>query len=342
MSKIQKELAAASEVEPKKGESINDESYIKRLVVGVGNLSDKAWDKLSDEAQDWFNAAADAVNAKKTPPKYPDAEVEQEEEAPKSRRRKAAEDDEPAKETKAEPAKYEPAKGDKVKVVTKRGKEYVGTIVDPDDKGDLVLDLGDDEVGVDLERIDTIELVDPPKAEKSEGKRRKAAEDDEPVVLEPEVSDTVEIKTKRGKMLVGNIVEIDDKLVVIKTAGGDEEEFDKDRIESITVKVKNAKKSKPADDADGKAPVKTRSKSKGGDDEGGDAKEKRTSKEDNGGVSVTLRARELICDNPDASKDDIVKLMKKEALEFKENTISLIHADCHKLFKLLRERKMLK
>ena len=34
MSKIQQELAKASEVDPKRGESITDEGYIKRLIVG--------------------------------------------------------------------------------------------------------------------------------------------------------------------------------------------------------------------------------------------------------------------------------------------------------------------
>jgi small nuclear ribonucleoprotein (snRNP)-like protein len=330
MSKIQAELAKASEVEPKRGEKITDEAYIKRLIVGVGRLSDKAWGQLSEPAQDWFNEAADKVNANKAPPIYPDAE--EEEVKPRSRR-KAAEVEEEEKPAKA--AKYEPTKGDKVTVVTKRGKEYVGKIIDPDDKGELVLEVDGEELGLDLERIDTIV---PMPADESKSRRKAAEAEDDEGPADPEVSDTVEIKTKRGKVMMGNVIEIDDKVVVIKTAAGDEEEFDKDRIESIVVKVKNAGKGK-GKKADDEPKTKSRGKASDGDD---DSKEKRTTKEDNGGVSVTLRARELICDNPDASKDDIVKMMKKEALEFKETTVGMIHADCHKMFKLLRERKMMK
>lgn len=335
MSKIQQELAKASEVDPKRGESITDEGYIKRLIVGVGKLSDAAWNKLSEPAQDWFNIAADKVNANKAPPVYPDAEPEPEEEKPRTRTRAKAEPEaEETKPAKAEP--YEPEKGHKVKAVTKRGKEYEGTVVDPDDKGELVLLVGDEEMGIDLERIDTITRLDKPESEQK-SRRRAAEPDEDDGPADPEVSDTVEIKTKRGKILMGNIVEIDDKVVVIKTAAGDEEEFDKDRIESIVVKVKNA--GKKASKAEKDDEPKTKSRAKAGDD---GEKEKRTSKDDNGGVSVTLRARELICDNPDASKEEIVKLMKKEALEFKETTVGMIHADCHKMFKLLRERKMMK
>lgn len=333
-SKIQQELAKAAECDPKKGETISSPEYIKRLVVLVSKLSDPAWEKLSAEAQDWTNAAAAAVNKGKDAAPYPDLKEEAEE--PVRRRRAAVDDDEDKKTTKA----YEPAKGDVVKVVTKRGKEYEGKVVDPDDKGELVLLVGKDEIGVDLERIDTITPV---QDEKDEPKsRRRQAEDDEPDLskAEPEVKDTVEITTSRGKVLVGNVIEIDDKIIVIKTAAGVEVEFDLERVKSVVVKVKNAGAKKDAK-KDEEPTGRTRTKS-GGEEPEADAKTKRTSKDDNGGVSVTMRARELICDNMDATKEQITKMMQKEGLEFKENTVQLIYTDCHKMFKLLRDRKLLK
>lgn len=322
-SKIQQALAKATEVEPKKDETITDQSYMKRLALAVGELSDKDWDKLDGDQQDWTNAAADNINAKKDVEVYADY-VKPAEDAP--RRRRAAAD---ADETPAASASYTPKKGDKVKATTKRGKTYEGVVVDPDDAGELVIHDGTEELGIKLEGLTIEQVVD---AEQPTSRRRKAAE--EPAAPpEPEVSDTVEVKTKRGKTLVGNVVEIDDKVVVIKTASGEEEEFDIDRLESITVKVKNAGKSA------GKADPEP---GKGKKDESEAGKRTKTTKDDNGGVSVTTRARELMVENLDADKDKIIAMLKKEGLEFKENTIQLIYGDVHKLIGMLKARKMLK
>jgi small nuclear ribonucleoprotein (snRNP)-like protein len=320
-SKIQAELALATEVEPKSGETIVDQAYMKRLAVATGELGDKAWDKLSADTQDWANEASDAINAKKDVPVFVDLVKPAEE--PTQRRRRAAEEP-------AEPAAkaYVPKKGDKVKITTKRGTVYEGTVTDPDDKGDLVIDDGTDEIvfkhgteGLVVEQLgaDTDEEPAP--------RRRRAAEEPaEPAAPpEPEVGDTVEVRTKRGKLAVGNIVEIDDEALIIKTAAGEEEEFDKARVESITVKVKNAKAAPKAE--------------KGPDPEPSGRK---TTKEDNGGVAVTTRAREVMCDDLTATKEDVMKQLKKEGLEFKENTINLIYSDVQKLVRMLRERKLMK
>ena len=107
MSKIQQELAAATGVNLARGESITDVPYMKRLIKAVADLSDAAWNKVSKPAQGWYNDAADMANKKKDIPGFPDIEVE-EEPAP-TRRRRAAEDDEPAGV-----ASYTPKKGDEV------------------------------------------------------------------------------------------------------------------------------------------------------------------------------------------------------------------------------------
>lgn len=337
-SAIQAELARATEVLPKDGEKINNPEYLKRLLRGVGQLDDKVWDKLSDQAQDWYNGAADSLNvankAQKAwePPEFPDAENEPEPEATGRRRRRAAE--ESAEEPKAD-AKYEPKKGDKVTLTTKRGKVYVGTVVDPDDAGELVLDNGVDELGFD---IDKIESIVPEKAAGSEasGRQRKTAEDSDPEPpKDPQVGYTVEIKTKRGKIILGNVEEITDADIVIRTAAGDIEEFSKDRLEYVKVKVAasgglrrdKADDEKPAADKDA-APARKRGSAT-------------TSGE--GGVKVTVRARELILEDLNASKEDIIKKLKAEgATDFKENTIQLIYLDVHKLVGLMKARKMLK
>lgn len=323
-SKIQQALAKATEVEPKKDETIVDQSYMKRLALAVGELSDKDWDKLDGDQQDWTNAAADNINAKKDVEVYADYVKPAEE--PSTRRRRAAADD----ESPAASASYTPKKGDKVKATTKRGKVYEGTVVDPDDNGELVLDDGKEELGIGLDGLTIEQVVE---AEPT-SRRRKAAEEPEPPA-EPEVSDTVEIKTKRGKIVVGNVVEIDEKTVVIKDTAGEEEEFDIDRLESITVKVKNAGKKAAAGKADPEP-------AKGKKDEPEAGKRTKTTKDENGGVSVTTRARELMVENLDADKDKIIGMLKKEGLEFKENTIQLIYGDVHKLIGMLKARKMMK
>lgn len=310
MSSIQQILAKATEVEPSKRreETITSQDYMKRLAVAVGELSDEDWAKLPVEAQDWYNSAADAIDAKKDIPEYPDLQK-----AETSTRRRGT-----APAAKAEP--YKPAKGDLVNLTTKRGKTYTGVTIADIDGDTLILD---NEAEIDLDKIDTIELV---------GGTKAPARAEEP--LEPEVSDTVEVVTSRGKTIVGNILEMDGDDLVIKDSTGEEHELSKDKLKSIVVKVKNAGKSA------GKAETKTEAKGKA-DDKGGDEKRKIT-RTTNGGVSATQRMRELICADLEAKKDAISAALKKEGLEFKDNTLDLVYADSHKLIAILRDLKKIK
>ena len=313
MSEIQKALAAATDIEPSKrnNETITDQGYLKRLALGVGELSDDEWNKLDVKAQDWFNSAADAIEKKQDLPPFPDMEP-----APSTSRRRGGGTAEAEKPYTSKDAK----KGDKVEVVTKRGKEYTGEVVEADDAG-LVLDVDGKDVELDHDKIESI---------KKAGGGSSAADEQ----AEPEVGDTVTVVTKRGKTITANITEMGDKDIVLTDAAGEIHEFDRDRLESITVKVKNAGKG-------GKTAAKSDDKPTGKKDEPA-AKSTRTTAAANGGVSITTRIRELVAERLDAKKDDIAAILKKEGLEFKQATLDLTFSDMHKIVGILREKKMLK
>ena len=334
-SKIQAELAKATEVTPEKGETIKSPEYIRALMKAISKLSTKDWDALSGPAQDWFNSACDAVDAKKDIPAFPDAAEEEETSA---RRRRGAADDAPAAAK-----EREPKKGDKVRVTTKRGAVIEGTVTIPNDDGELVLDDGskDGEVGLKIANIEKIEFTDAPAPEpETTGRRRKAADDEPAGPADPAVGDTVQIETARGTIKMGNVVEINDEIIVIKEASGDETEFDKAKLKSVTVKVA-AKKDEPTSGrrraaADDAAPESGRRRGEA-DAKGDDGKDSKA-----GSGKATLRARELILDNLDWTKEQVIKGLKKEFPDAKENTINLIYGECHKIVDMLKARKMLK
>jgi len=56
---IKKELIKATKV--KQGDA-DEQEFLSKLVKSISALSDDAWDKLSEEAQGWFNEAATAWN----------------------------------------------------------------------------------------------------------------------------------------------------------------------------------------------------------------------------------------------------------------------------------------
>lgn len=320
-SKIQAHLAKATEVNPGRGQSIKDESYIRELMRAVAKLSDPAWDKLDEAAQDWYNASADSVKNGAGVKPWPDL-VEEEKEETSTRRRRSSEDDDSA------PKLPKVKKGDKVELKTKKGSNFSGTVIDPDDSGELVIDDGKEEVGIKIENIVELKLVEPPKEEPVKGRRR-AAEDDEPPAskTDPEVGDDVELKTKRGTVKVGKVVEINEAIIAIKDITGEEVEFDRDRLESVKVILKAQK-----------AGEKQAGRRRGGEEEGGE--DEKDSKAGQG--KATLRARELVLDNLDLSKEEHLAKMKKEFPDCKETTVKLIYTEVHKLIKMLEERDMLK
>lgn len=314
MSKIQKELVEVTELSTKRGEDRQD--FLGRIVKAVANLSDKEWEGLSQEAQDWFNDAADAKNAKaKALPDFPDLDAADEAPEEKKTSRRGA-----AKEEAEAPAK--PKVGAVAKVTTKRGKSSTGTIVELDDEV-VVLKMGDgSEEEFDRSRVESIEVA-------STGKAAKAEEPEaDPVKVGAEVT----VVTKRGKEVTGKIVEVDDEVIVLDVDGKDEE-FARDRVESI----------KPVKSANAEPEAKTRrgaAKDEPEDEKQEGDKPKRSSNP--AGVSVGTRIKELIADDLEATPEQIGKILKKEGIEFRDNTLKMQYTDCHKFVDILKAKKMLK
>ncbi len=328
MSKILEELMKAAGLDKKRGE--DRQALLMRTMLATKDLPDAKWDNLSQAAQDWFNDAADAKNAKADKlPEMPDLEEEEAaEEKPASRRRgadKGEEKEEKAPTGTKEITADDVEKGMAIRIVTKRGKDLSGTVTGVDEDG-FTLKTGDDEDDFDFSRIDKIFALDTSGGSKRASKAAAEEEEAEDPIRE---GVTVSLKTKRGKEATGKIVELTDEVIVLDV-DGKEEEFARDRVESI--KPVGGKKAEPA--ASGR-----RGASKGEDKPADGEKAKRVSNE---GVSIGTRIKELIADNLDATEEQIAKLLKKEDLEFKDNTLKLNFVDAHKFVTILRAKKLLK
>lgn len=313
MSKIQAILAAATEINPsaRAKETITTQEYMKRLALAVTELPDEEWEKLNPEVQDWFSKAADAIEAKLDIPEFPDM-------APTptagGRRRSAA----------AETvATYVPKEGDDgVTVTTKRGTTYVGKIKILDDEG-LVLVVDGKDVELDKDKIESYAMGGAVEAG--------AAEPEGP--SDPEVGDTVQCETKRGAVKMGIVVELTDSEITLKDVGGELHDFTIANLKSLVVKLKGGATPAATGRRGAAAPAPAPS---------ADAPKTRASTSANGGVSVTTRIRELIADNPEATKDQISTSLKKEGLEFKPATVDLTFGDMHKIIGILRMKKLMK
>lgn len=313
MSKIRQELVKATGMENKRGESFAD--FAIRLVLAVQELDDKEWGKLSEPAQDWFNDAAEAVNLKKVAPDFPDAEPEPETKPSRRGRVQAAAEPEP------EPSK-DPQVGDTVTVTTKRGKSYTGKVLELDAEV-IVLDVDGKDVEITLAGA-TVEV----QADVGDG----AADPETPE--DPEVGDTVQVTTSRDKVIMGKIVELDDETMVIQDASGDDHELGKARLKSVVVKAKGK--------APAPEPAETKRRGRASAEPEATTKATKATKGDNGGVSVGTRIRELCVENMAASEAEIGKMLAKEGLSCKENTLGMAYGDAHRMIKLLADRKLLK
>lgn len=326
MSKIQAELMKVCEISDRKVKDLDRQSVLKLILKASNELSDKEFNDLSDPAVDWCNAAADAVNAKaKELPEFPDYKAtDGETSSGGGRRRSAAKDDDddaPTGTKEITSAK----KGQAVRIVTKRGKDVSGTVVEIDDEV-IVIKTGDgEEQEFDRDRIDKMYGL----AEEGSG-RRKASDDSDDGGDDPiKVGAEVKVVTKRGKEVMGKIIELNDDLLVIDD-GKEEVEFDRDRVESITP-IKAAKE---------EAGGRRRSAAKDEKDDKGDGKNTRSSNE--AGVSVGTRIKELLAEDPEMSMEAIGKRLDKEGIAYKENTLQLNYRDCVKFLEVLKAAKRLK
>jgi ribosome maturation factor RimP len=328
MSKIQAELLKATDLSTKRGEDRQD--FLARVMKEVAGLDDKGWEELSKAAQDWFNDAADAKNAKaKVLPDFPDADADEPAEEKKTSRRVAA------KEEVAAPVK--PKVGVVAKITTKRGKTSTGTIVELDDEV-VVIKHGDGtEEEFDRSRVESIEVAG------GEAAPEKDEEAADPIVVGAEVT----VLTKRGKSVTGKIVELDDDLIVLD-ADGKDEEFARDRVESITpVKAKGVSSKGKPEAAEETKSGRRAAKDEAGGRRGGEADEakaddkpKRSSNP--AGVSVGTRIKELIAEDFEATEEEIGKALKKEGIEYRDNTLKLQFTDCHKFIDILKKQKKIK
>lgn len=310
MSKIEKNLLDI-DIKPKRNEDRQD--FLRRAVKEVTSLPDKDWDELEPETQDWANTQADAINAgAKTVADFPDLKPAEPETS--GRRRSTARDDDKGAITGTK--EIDPAKAKvktALKVVTKRGKELSGVVVEVD-KDVLVLKLGNgDEEELDISRIEKAYVLD------TDGAGDGDAAD--PI----KVGATVTVVTKRGKEITGKITELDDEVMVLKTADG-EEEVDRSRVESVKV----------ASSGEGRSAGRRAS---GAQAEPPEDKKTRSS---NAGVSVGQRIKELIAEDLEATIEDIDKQLTKEGLEYKDSSLRMNYTDCHKFLDALRAAKRLK
>lgn len=318
MSKIQKHIEAILETKPKRNE--DRQEYLIRVAKEINEASDDDYAALG-KGEDgkatlaWYDSACDALEAKKPAPEFPDVEKEEAEDKP-TRRRKAAEEDEA-------PANVEPKVGDKVKVTTKRDKVYEGEVVEID-ADVIVVKTDDDEEELQRSRLASIEVI----GGKSKGK---AKEDDEPA--DPiRVGAEVKVVTKRGKEFVGEIVELDDSTIVLKTDDG-EEDLQRSRVESIEPVGGKSKGKAEAEDKPTrrKAPAKEE-----GEEEGGRA---------GAGQGVQLRQMlvDILADDGALpEKAEFLKLAKKKFPDAKDNTLGIVHGEVVKLVDMLKKAKLLK
>ena len=308
MSKIQSEISKATGV---KATGADRQIILAALMAGVSSLSDEGWEGLTQESQDWFNSAADAKNAKKkTLPDFPDLEAEEEKEESKTSSRRSSKAEAPAA------VKV----GDMVTVTTKRGKVVTGKMVERDDEV-IVLDIDGKDEEFDVSRVESV--VAAAAAAKEE------AVADEPAEPEIEPGVNVTLTTKRGKVVTGKIVEMDDEVIVLDV-DGKEEEFNRDRVETV----------KPVG---GKVKEEAKATSRRGASDQSLAKDERFTRAINKeGVSIGTRIKELVADDMEATQADIAKMLKKEGIEFKDNTLNLNYVDAHKFVAILKAKKMLK
>lgn len=72
-SAIEKELIEASGFEPRRNYA-ERQDYLAALARAVQDMDEDDFDKVSNEAADWYNAAVDAINDKSNIPDFDDAE----------------------------------------------------------------------------------------------------------------------------------------------------------------------------------------------------------------------------------------------------------------------------
>lgn len=319
MSDIRKELETATGVERSKSE--DEQEYLKRIVRKVSKLDEKEWDGLSKAAQDWFNDAAECMNDRKDLPSIGGDEDDK----PAPRRRVARDEAEA-------PEVAEPKVGDTVVVTMNDGEKFQGELTEIDEKN-VVIDCDGEEEIMRRAKIKDIRV----KKAAASGKAKD--EDDKPKAREPKVGDQVEVTKADGEIVTGELLELDEKNVVVQV-GKEEEIMRRAKVESIKV-VEG--KAKPATKEEDEKPA-TRRRASAGADEGGDAKRTRASRGADGGESDVSKAWKVMAEMmPDSPKfEDCAKSVKKAGLDVKDNTLELKFRDLSKAYAYFKELGFIK
>lgn len=309
MSKIQKDLCEVANIDPSKYS--NDRAALHAdIVKAVNKLTDKEWDSLKPESQDWFNNAADATKAKKSIAEFADYQAEEPE--TRSRRRSSSDD---AGSTKGETMAVEKLKeGDRVELTTKRGKKFVGEIVEQNKRKEFVAIKGrDGEDEVDWNKVESVEVF-----------HGNAGVQEDPG---PAEGDEVEFTTTRGKKVRGIVTELTAETIVLDKV----DDYDISRIDG-DIKIIKKGGSGGSDSGSGRRSSSDDSGSsrRGSDDSG-------SSGSSGGKVSVGGRIRELLAEDPTRNKEDIDKVLKREKVEYREASLNVIFRDSMNLIKLLRD-----
>jgi hypothetical protein len=325
MSKIKAELMAVSKLIPGRGEA--EDSFLAKMVHAIGNvITDAEWASVSEPAQDWNNLAADALKNKLPLPPFPDAEAAP---AATGRRRGTATPEAAA------PVPYVPAKGDQVTATSKRGKVVTGFIVEITDGMVIVNAAADGPESDDVElSIDTNTFA------LSFG--AVTTKQDEPAgPVEPEVGDTLEVETARGKIIVGNATVIEGDDLVLVDASGADHELVISKLKSVKVKVKNA--GVKATEAAPATTGRTRGAAKSEITATGEAVRTRSSNE----TPLGGRIRDILASTTAAGKVDMpleamVAQLTKEGFQFRDTSVKMIYKDTCYVIQKLREGAKLK
>lgn len=373
---IKQQIEAASKLKQNRGEE--DQDYLKRVVGVLAEVSDAVWKGLSNESQQWFNDAVDAMGENKEIKTFPEDTPVATEKALRSRAAKKEEVDAPAPEG-------ESVVGAEVIVTTARGKEIRGTIEEIDEESMLVKDAEGEEHEFDRSRVKSVVFVN---------QQPEVGAD-----AEPQVGDMVSLTTKRNITVTGEVVELDDDVVVLKI-GDEEVEYSRSRVASIVVEggtaatdeadaayepavgdkvvaitkrgkevtgniveiegsvividegkgeevevdmetaksVALVKETKKSDTATAQTTARGRTTAKTEKPEV-EGKSAKIKASDNGGVSVTTRMKEIMCADPALSLEAVSKALKSEKLQFNEQTLQINFKLVQQVIELLKKSK---
>lgn len=299
-SKIAQELIDATDLSNVRNETAA--LFAARLVKAVHALPEADWDRLGQPAQDWFNAAVDAKNNKEEElPGFPDIEAAEEQATP--RRRGAAAEERLIKV------------GDTATVKNKRGREVTGEVLELSATL-IVLKGPEGEEEFSMDRVESVHV----------NHGTAGQQEDEPRAPEIEVGATVALKTLRGREVEGKVIELTDDMIVLDV-DGKEEEFNRERVDTIAVKGGTKPAGRP----------------RGGSAAAGGAEDGKPRRSSNpAGVSAGQRTREIMAEHKDISEADVGKMLKAEKIEFKDSSLRMNYGDNKKFLEALAEHKRLK